>query len=149
MYIVMTGTAGDTAACRYARGRAEELRSRLSASFIQEAAEYEPVPEPVPEQAALSEPIGEAGVFAALWRLLEAAGLGADAALADIPVRQQTIEVCEILGANPYEEVSSGAVYLWDESLGLPPAGRVLGVTNTTNDRILRTRAGIRYLNRN
>lgn len=44
----------------------------------------------------------DGGVLAALWKVLKAARLGGTYSLKAIPVLQQTIEVCEMFGLNPY-----------------------------------------------
>lgn len=45
---------------------------------------------------------GDGGVLAALWKVLKACRSGGRYSLRDIPVMQQTIEVCEMFGLNPY-----------------------------------------------
>ncbi len=44
----------------------------------------------------------EGGVLAALWRLLKQNHLGGCYDLGKIPVMQQTVEICETFGLNPY-----------------------------------------------
>lgn len=53
-------------------------------------------------EANLAADSAEGGVLAALWRLLKANSLGGTYSLTAIPVLQQTIEVCEMFGLNPY-----------------------------------------------
>ncbi|MCI5791899.1 MAG: hypothetical protein MR011_01185 [Lachnospiraceae bacterium] len=45
---------------------------------------------------------GDGGVLSALWKVMKSAGCGGTYSLRDIPVMQQTIEVCEMFGLNPY-----------------------------------------------
>ncbi len=48
------------------------------------------------------EPAGEGGIFAALWNLSGAYMTGIEFELRRIPVRQETIEICERYDLNPY-----------------------------------------------
>lgn len=46
--------------------------------------------------------ITEGGIFGALWEMAEASGVGLEIDLKKIPVRQETIEICEFfLGSIP------------------------------------------------
>ena len=57
------------------------------------------------EQGLLPEQVQEAsdgGVFAALWNLLKAQRIGACFCQRAIPLRQQTVELCELFGLNPF-----------------------------------------------
>lgn len=44
----------------------------------------------------------EGGIFAALWALLHENRLGGAFCQREIPIRQQTVEICEQYGLNPY-----------------------------------------------
>ncbi|MEG0564933.1 MAG: AIR synthase-related protein [Hungatella sp.] len=52
--------------------------------------------------ATACEPIGEGGIYTALWNLSGAYGVGIEFKLHQIPVRQETIEICERYDLNPY-----------------------------------------------
>ena len=54
----------------------------------------------------------EGGIYKALWELLRAHRLGASFSQRAIPVRQQTIEVCEVLELDPYRLRSDGT-WIW------------------------------------
>lgn len=56
--------------------------------------------------------MGEGGVLCALWKMAEASGTGLEADLRKIPVRQETIEICEKFDLDPYRLLSSGSVLL-------------------------------------
>ncbi len=47
--------------------------------------------------------LGEGGVLAGLWKMAEASEIGLFADLRKIPVRQETIEICERFNLNPYK----------------------------------------------
>ena len=56
--------------------------------------------------------VTEGGIFGALWEMAEASGVGLEIDLKKIPVKQETIEVCEFFGINPYELISSGSMLM-------------------------------------
>ena len=56
--------------------------------------------------------VTEGGIFGALWEMAEASGVGLEIDLKKIPVRQETIEVCEFFGINPYQLISSGCMLM-------------------------------------
>lgn len=65
-------------------------------------------------------PDGEGGVLAALWDYFEAFGLGFDLEFRKLPIRQETVEVCEALAVNPYRLWSGGCVLMTsDDGAGL------------------------------
>ena len=100
--------------------------------------------------------ITEGGVFGALWELAEGSGVGLDADLKAIPIRQETVEICEFFGVNPYILMSSGSMMIaCDDGHGLVMAlkkagipASVVGRTTDGNDRILRNGEDVRYLDR-
>ena len=57
-------------------------------------------------------PLGEGGILAALWQMADAAGVGLSVDLRKIPIRQETIEVCELFDINPYGLCSGGAMLI-------------------------------------
>lgn len=100
--------------------------------------------------------MGEGGVLSALWKVAEASGVGLSADLRRIPIRQETIEVCERFDLNPYYLLSEGALLIGIPSgeslvqeyrrMGLPAA--IIGRTNSSNDRLLYSGESARYLDR-
>lgn len=56
--------------------------------------------------AAECEPVKEGGILAALWNLSGAYQTGIECSLRLIPVRQETIEICERYDLNPYRLLS-------------------------------------------
>lgn len=53
--------------------------------------------------------VGEGGVLAALWNLSGSCRAGISFDLRLIPVRQATVEICELFGLNPYRLLTGGA----------------------------------------
>ena len=100
--------------------------------------------------------ITEGGVFGALWEMAEGAGVGLDVDLKKIPIRQETVELCECFGLNPYILMSSGSMMIAADDghelvRKLEQAGIhavVVGRTNSGNDRILRNGEDVRYLDK-
>ena len=56
------------------------------------------------------EPAGEGGILSALWNLSGAYMTGIEFSLRQIPVKQETIEVCERYNLNPYRLYSDGCL---------------------------------------
>ena len=96
------------------------------------------------------------GVFAALWELGEAAGIGFEIDLKKIPIRQETVELCEYYQLNPYQMTSAGCILLLTdkadalvaflEKQGVR-AGR-LGITTEGKARVITSGEEQRYLER-
>ncbi len=56
--------------------------------------------------------MGEGGFLSALWKMAEASEVGLEADFRKVPIRQETIEVCEIFALNPYKLQADGAVLI-------------------------------------
>ena len=89
--------------------------------------------------------VTEGGIFGALWELAESSGVGLEIDWKRIPVRQETIEICEFFEINPYELISSGSLLMvTDDGFGLVreleairiPAA-VIGKVREGNDRVV------------
>lgn len=98
--------------------------------------------------------VTEGGIFGALWEMAEASGVGLEIDLRKIPVKQETIEICEFFEINPYELISSGSMLMAAqdgntivrelEKQGIHAV--VVGKVVTGNDRILYTGEERRFL---
>lgn len=98
----MTGYAGEAGAVRLALEHRDELLGRFRPEYVRRMVT------PVPMDADdMSE-----GLYAALWKLCEAWHCGVEVQLTDIPIRQETIEVCNFLDVDPYSIDSTGCK-LW------------------------------------
>lgn len=62
--------------------------------------------------AAAMHDVTEGGIYGALWELAEASRIGLEIDLKAIPIRQETVELCEALGLNPYYLISSGSMLI-------------------------------------
>ena len=100
--------------------------------------------------------MGEGGIFTALWRLAEEAGAGLEADLRKIPIRQETVEICEYFDINPYNALSGGSLLaaVPDGASLVDKLGRegisaaMIGRLTDGNDRILWNDGSKRYLDR-
>ena len=106
--------------------------------------------------AASMHDLSQGGIFNALWEMADQAGVGLEVDLKKIPVRQETIEICEYFDINPYYLYSAGALLVGTahgEALvsylgaqGIPAS--VIGRVTDGNDRVIRNGSEQRYLDR-
>ena len=100
--------------------------------------------------------MGEGGFLSALWKMAEASQVGLEMDFSKVPIRQETIEICEIFDINPYKLNSEGAVLigipageaLVQELRRMGMMAAVIGQTNAGNDRMLYYNGNGRYLER-
>ena len=100
--------------------------------------------------------VGEGGIFAALYRLAKEADTGLVVDLKAMPVRQETIEICEYYKLNPYQLASTGNILMiCDDGEALADALRkeeteaaVIGRLTDNNDKIIQNGEDIRYIDR-
>ncbi len=159
--IVMTGKAAQEGCGILTRAFYEELSSHLPAAFLDSqmcAKEHGSIVKEAQiafkEGAFLAHDVSEGGVFAALWELGEISGCGFEVDLKAIPIRQETIEICEVLDVNPYQLHGQGALLIITDSaerlMGrLKEAGissAVIGYTTGENARMIRNLDEVRYL---
>ncbi len=154
-WIGLEGTA------RIAQSRGKELKQRYPSRMIEEAAAFEQYLSVIPEAAVAIKsgvcamhPVSEGGIFGALWEMCGAADVGLEAELKQIPVRQETIELCEYYGLNPYILASGGCLLMAAENgnhlvkdlseCGVPAT--VIGRTTEGRDRILLQEGERRFL---
>lgn len=159
--LVMTKWAGLEGTSIIAAQKAEILEQTLPKELIKEAASFIKYLSVIPEAkiaakegATTMHDVTEGGIFGALWEVGEASGVGIVADLKKIPIKQETIEVCEVFDINPYMLISSGSMLigcpkgnLLVEKLkeqGIEAA--VIGRATEDNDRIIISGDETRYL---
>ena len=140
-----------------------ELRERFSGTFLHQVEElHESVFAEREIRVAkaggvsVMRQVGEGGIFAALYRLAKEAGTGLVADLKTIPVRQETIEICEFYKLNPYQLASAGNILMiCDDGEALADAlqkegieAAVIGRLTDNNDKIIQNGEDIRYIDR-
>ena len=161
MDIVMSKWIGLEGTAILADEKEKELTERYPISLIQVAKECGNYLS-IASEAAIALKSGvyamhdvrNGGVFGALWELSRKIGVGLNIDLKKIPVRQETIEVCEFYDLNPYEFLSGGALLMVTEDgdalvealeqEGISAA--VIGMTTGGNDKIIRNQDETRYL---
>lgn len=159
--LVMTKWAGLEGSAILAGEKREELLRTLPAELIDTAADFLKQLSVVPEARIAAEhgacamhDVTEGGIFGALWEMGAASGVGITVDLPKIPVRQETIEICEVFDINPYLLISSGCLLigcrqgnLLVEKLGeAGVAAAVIGRVTEGNDRIVRNGEEVRFL---
>ena len=139
----------------------EEILSRYNMNFIENAMGNKEDMSILPE-AEIARKMGvqcmhdvsQGGVFAALWDMAEASGVGIDIDLRKILVKQEIIEICEMYDMNPYQLQSTGCLLMtFADGYGivrmLSKAGikaSIIGRTTQGNDKIIHNLDEVRYL---
>ena len=161
--IVISKWIGLEGTALLAKQNREKLSGRYPAYLVEEAAGFDRFLSVIPEAATAMKSgvcamhdASEGGIFAALWELAEGAGVGLTIDLKKLPIRQETVEVCECLGKNPYELQSGGCLVMTSgDGLGLVAAlaaegipAVVVGKITDSNDRIILNEDEVRYMDR-
>lgn len=159
--LVMTKWAGMEGTAILAAEQREKLLETLPDELLNTAEGFFQNISVVPE-AMVARDLGvhsmhdvtEGGIFGALWEVGAASGVGIEVDLKRIPIRQETIEICEVFGLNPYQMMSSGSMLIGCEHgnrlvEALEQAGisaAVIGKATEGNDRIIKNGEEVRYL---
>lgn len=139
------------------------LLERYPAYLVEEAAGFDCYLSVIPEAATAIKSgvcsmhdVSQGGIFGALWEMAERAGVGLTIDMRKLPLRQETVEVCEYCGENPYTLLSGGSLLMTAEdgqklvqalaAEQIPAA--VVGKVTPGRDRILLNGEEIRYLER-
>lgn len=161
MDIVLTKWIGIEGTTILAKEREDELKKFFPASFVDVAISFEQYLSVVPEAAVAVKSgvramhdVTEGGIYGALWEMAEASGVGLEIDLKKIPIRQETVEICEYFDVNPYGLISSGAMLMAaDDGKVLVDALRqggieatVIGKATEGNDRVIMREAERRFL---
>lgn len=150
--ILITKWAGLEGTAIIASEKKDELLSRYSKSFIDGAIAFMNHISVIPE-AKIAKEVGvtsmhditEGGVFGALWEVGSASDVGLEIDISKIPVRQETVEICEYFNINPYKLISSGCMLITStngkelekrlEDKGIPSV--IIGKVTKGNKRIV------------
>lgn len=151
MDIVICGYIGLAGSAIILDKKGEDLRKRFCDSFLDGMNDFENCYS-IAEEAAVAvnsgvtamHDVSRGGIMKALWEMAETADVGIEVNLDNIPIRQQTIELCEYYNLNPYEMMSTGAVIMvTEDGAGLVSelshrgyAAEVAGQTTDSNDRV-------------
>jgi len=151
MDVLMTKWAGLEGTVMLAAEHAE-LRGRFSQPFLDRAMSYIDYLSIRSEAAVAAQSgvaamhdVSEGGIFGALWELGSCSGVGLEIDLKSLPIRQETVEICEFFDLNPYKLLGGGSLLLAAENgnallhafaaAGIPAA--LIGRTTADNDRVL------------
>lgn len=152
MDVIVTKWIGLEGTALLAEEKEEKLRERYSQPFINKAKRFLDYISIQSEAAVAAKSgvgamhdISQGGIFAALWEMAESAGVGLEIDLKKIPIRQETVEICEFFDLNPYKILSGGSLLIAAEDgiallRELEKAGVsavIVGKTTDSNDRVL------------
>lgn len=150
--LVVTKWIGLEGTSILAKEKEEILRERLPREIWETARDFDQYLSVVPDAETAMEvgvtamhDVTEGGIFGALWEMAAASGVGLEIDLGKIPIRQETIEVCEIFDINPYMLISSGSMLIGTDHGSrlveeLKKAGihsAVVGYATAGNDRVI------------
>lgn len=161
MDILVTKWVGIEGTAILAKEKEQELSARYTKPFLEAAKGLDRYLSVLPEAAtavksgvAAMHDVTEGGIFGALWEMAEASGVGLEIDLKKIPLKQETVEICEYFGISPYELISSGSMLMAAKDgnrlvmelrkEGIPAV--IIGKATAGRDRILRNEDECRYL---
>ena len=161
--IIITKWIGLEGTADLAARNQEGLLTRYPAYLVEEAAAFDRYYSILPEAATAVKSGGctmhdasEGGIFAGLWEMAEGAGVGLTIDMKKLPLRQETVEVCEYCNVNPYELRSGGSLIIASadgtavvEALaaeGIPAT--IVGRFTDSNDRLILNEDEVRYMDR-
>jgi len=117
--IIITKWIGLEGTAILAKEKREELLTKYPLHLIEEAENFEKYLSILPEAAAAAKSgafvmhdASEGGIFGALWELAENLGVGLEIDFKKLPIKQETVEVCEFFDLNPYELLSGGCLLI-------------------------------------
>ncbi|SFQ40575.1 Hydrogenase maturation factor [Lachnospiraceae bacterium XBB1006] len=152
MDILVTKWIGLEGTSILAKEKEAELLKRFSPAFLDGAKAFDQYLSVVPEGMIAGKfgvgamhDVTEGGIFGALWEIAEASGVGLEIELLKIPLKQETIEISEYFGINPYGLMSSGSMLMAAKDgnglvLELAKHGivaTIIGKATAGNDRVL------------
>lgn len=162
--IVMSKHVGLEGTYRALIENREILNQRFSNSFLQKIELMKEEISVIPESIVAMEhgvvamhDASTGGIFKALWEIGSGSGLGIEVNFKDIQIKQETVEITEILDINPYQIKSGGTLLMiGDDGEGLVDKlenkginASLIGKMTKSNDRVLITQDGKRYLESN
>lgn len=152
--IVITKWIGMTGAGIIAANKRDELTTRFSSSYVDEMeklGKYMSVRKEIQllkdlkDMIVACSPVSKGGIYKSLWNMGEKLGCGLEVNLKSIPIRQETVELCNYYDLNPYELNSEGALLvvcdkgqaIVDKMLDNGIMAEVVGRITADNDRVV------------
>ena len=114
--IVLAGLVGAGLTERLLEQEEQALNERFSKNFLERARRsarfviQDALLKQIENKVLQRQPVGEGGIFAALWHLGEALDMGLLSGFDRIPVRQEFIEICNALNVDPYTSDDAGSI---------------------------------------
>jgi hydrogenase maturation factor len=159
--LVMTKWAGLEGTAIIAGEKEEELKTKYTSDFIQGAKDFMKHISVVKE-ARIGKNLGvtamhdvtEGGIYGALWEIAAASKVGLKIDLKKIPIKQETVEICEFYDLNPYLLISSGCMLmgtnngneLVEELAKAGISAAVIGRVTDGHERIIVNDEEMRYI---
>ena len=119
MDVIVTKWIGLEGTSIIAKEKEEALLTRYPKALVDTAKGFDAFLSVLPEAAiaveagvAAMHDVTGGGIFGALWEMAESSGVGLEIDLKKLPLRQETVEVCEFFGINPYGLISSGSMLM-------------------------------------
>lgn len=158
--IVVTKWAGLKGTALIANNK-PELLNKYTPSFIEEAKNFIQYISVVEEskigldyEVSTMHDASEGGIYAALWEVGAGSNVGMEVELGLIPLRQETIELCEFFDLNPYKLNAGGCMVMttnngWSLVKALEEKGvkaTIIGKITKGNERVVVSDEERRYL---
>lgn len=160
--IVMTKWMGLSGTSIIATEKKDELITRLPAYYIEDARglgafisiKTEAMTAMKDENTVSMHDVAGGGLFAALWEICSYLKCGCRINLKDIPIRQETVEVCEFFDINPYRLKGDGSLLIVTKTgdslakslINNGVLATVIGHTSQCIDRVILRDEEVRYL---
>ncbi len=159
--LVITKWIGLEGTALLAREKEARLAERYPLRLIREAQAFDRWLSVVPEAATAGKSgvcrmhdASEGGIYGALWEFGRISGVGLEIDLKKLPIRQETVEICEFLELNPYELLSGGSLIAAADNgsafveelaaAGIPAT--VVGRVTDNHDRVVINESERRFL---
>jgi len=117
--LIMTKWAGLEGTAILAKDCKEELRKEFPEDFLCRAQGFSNFLSVVQEGKIAAEfgvtsmhDATEGGIFGAIWEIAECSVVGVEVYLDKIPVREETIKICDYFNISPYKLISSGCMIM-------------------------------------
>ncbi len=161
MDLIATKWIGIEGTSIIAKEREAELQAIFPRDFLEKAKDFDRYLSVLSEGriaaahgAAAMHDVTEGGILGALWEMAESSGVGIEVHAKAIPIRQETVEIAEHYGINPYGLISSGCMLiattdgtgLVDKLANAGICASIIGKVTEGNDRVLHMDGVVRYL---
>lgn len=160
--LCMAGHAGMAGIGLLASAGEEVLTKQYTQGFIRQAQKFltqlslRPAKEALEGIDSYMYPVQEGGVLNALWNFADGADIGLDIDMRKIPIRQESVEISEFYGINPYQLMGDGACLIASTQpekvcavltqAGIPCCS--IGQITDEHARIIRRDDEVRYLDK-